>query len=505
MKYIRINLLKIKSWIFEWFKNLKLVFTNLWLMLFKHLWEIMKLYSYLFVFLYFVYFVLKMHVMFSYMLIIIILILIDYDTRITGWRYFAFVFIVLIHVLILKEGWHNTEILMISDLFWYSLLMLGAFIWHVLILNWLYKLCEKIGWDYGCYVVSRWSLLTSLTGVLWVLQWIQMILDYYVDDYIRLGCSWERGVDPWTGELFKESLICHKGDFYKFLEVIMLVFIVIIEYFCITFQNYSKLLLGLNEKINWREVPKLFYIYFILTFMLSWVLMTPRIYIIWVILLVWNINFIIKGLIKYLWRCCTDIDIRKWYLNNRYTFICLLLDNLSSMLRGKRKNFRFIIMDVSDWNLHGFEDLVDDWTNNWKLLYDSGLTRDYYWYSRLPKWHDAQYMHGVYEVLYIFEYLPDRYKKLIFRMFMSYGLYSDHCDISIEENFDHFKEDFLINDEWFTLENILGDYYVEDLPNEIVKKWINSYSWVLYRKEWHKEGFMILFTKKKIIKIWGRI
>jgi hypothetical protein len=32
-------------------------------------------------------------------------------------------------------------------------------------------------------------------------------------------------------------------------------------------------------------------------------------------------------------------------------------------------------------------------------------------------------------------------------MFMSYGLYSDHCDISIEENFDHFKEDFLINDE----------------------------------------------------------
>jgi hypothetical protein len=63
----------------------------------------------------------------------------------------------------------------------------------------------------------------------------------------------------------------------------------------------------------------------------------------------------------------------------------------------------------------------------------------------------------------------------------------------------------LINDEWFTLENILGDYYVEDLPNEIVKKWINSYSWVLYRKEWHKEGFMKLFTKKKIIKIWGRL
>jgi hypothetical protein len=64
---------------------------------------------------------------------------------------------------------------------------------------------------------------------------------------------------------------------------------------------------------------------------------------------------------------------------------------------------------------------------------------------------------------------------------------------------------FLIKDEWFTLENILGDYYVEDLPNEIVKKWINSYSWVLYRKEWYKEGFMRLFTKKKIIKIWGRL
>jgi hypothetical protein len=56
-------------------------------------------------------------------------------------------------------------------------------------------------------------------------------------------------------------------------------------------------------------------------------------------------------------------------------------------------------------------------------------------------------MKGVYEVLYIFEYSPDRYKKLIFRMFMSFGLYSDHSDISIEENFDHFKEVFLIKDE----------------------------------------------------------
>jgi hypothetical protein len=35
-------------------------------------------------------------------------------------------------------------------------------------------------------------------------------------------------------------------------------------------------------------------------------------------------------------------------------------------------------MDESGWNLQGFEDLVDVWTENWKLLYDSGLTRDYY-------------------------------------------------------------------------------------------------------------------------------
>jgi hypothetical protein len=134
--------------------------------MYKYILEIIKLYVYLLIFIYLVSIFFKIHVIFSYTIILLILWFINYDERKTGWRYFMFVLIVLVHVIILKEGWYKTKILIIQDMFWYSLLMLGSFIWHVLILNWLYKVCEKVGWDYGCYIVSRWSLLTSLTIVL---------------------------------------------------------------------------------------------------------------------------------------------------------------------------------------------------------------------------------------------------------------------------------------------------------------------------------------------------
>ena len=109
-------------------------------------------------------------------------------------------------------------------------------------------------------------------------------------------------------------------------------------------------------------------------------------------------------------------------------------------------------------------------------------------------------MRGVYEIFDIFEYSPDRYKNLIIRMFKSYWLDSVGYT-PIENYFVCFKKDYLINENWFTLENILGEYFVDakELPFE---EWTKSYVWVLYGQDWHKEGFMKLFAEKKLIMIW---
>jgi hypothetical protein len=48
-------------------------------------------------------------------------------------------------------------------------------------------------------------------------------------------------------------------------------------------------------------------------------------------------------------------------------------------------------------------------------------------------------MRGIYEVFYIFEYSPERYKNLIIRMFNSYA--------PIEYFFGCFKKGYLINEE----------------------------------------------------------
>ena len=207
-------------------------------------------------------------------------------------------------------------------------------------------------------------------------------------------------------------------------------------------------------------------------------------------------RIIIKRALLYLWENFTSVDYRKQCRDERYTLMSCLFCEIFSKISEKRLKFRF----KKGMLYTDFEEFEDIWTDNWNLLYSEGLTRDYYWYSRLPYWHNAEYMRGVYEIFDIFEYSPDRYKNLIIRMFKSYWLDSDGYT-PIEHYFDCFKKDYLINENWFTLENILGEYFVDakELPFE---EWTKSYVWVLYGKDWHKEGFMKLFAEKKLIMIW---
>lgn len=117
--------------------------------------------------------------------------------------------------------------------------MLTSFLWHVLLLPWAYKWFESLKWDYGCYVVSRWSLLTSLTIFLWIFQWISMIWEAYGSYYINFTIS-ETSI-----KIDKKNPYFNIKDLYKFISILSVLIILIIEYFCRVFQNYSKIILGL--------------------------------------------------------------------------------------------------------------------------------------------------------------------------------------------------------------------------------------------------------------------
>jgi hypothetical protein len=73
MEELKKNLLKWKGIIQEWFKNFKLVFTDIWSILFKFVLEIIKLYIYLFISLYLFYVILNFHESFIYFFISLVL------------------------------------------------------------------------------------------------------------------------------------------------------------------------------------------------------------------------------------------------------------------------------------------------------------------------------------------------------------------------------------------------------------------------------------------------
>lgn len=365
--------------------------------------EIFKLYLYLFIFIYIFYWILINFVWMWYILVSLVLIGVFLDERIKGWRFVVFCMFVLIHFVILWNGWIDNEILIVKDLFWYSLVMLGSFVWHVLILNWLYSLVEYFKLDYLCYVVSRWSLLTSLTGILWVFKWCLMVWTYFTYFYRKSICKDDNYPTSRQGK-YKHRFIDGK-DLVKFVEILLKIIVMFIEYFIFVFQNYCKVLLGLSERIEISKIPLWFFVYFLVVVLLSIFLMTPRIYIIWVI-------FVTLNILKLLYKLINETFIKHEYLTRGYiffyyltdcnyndSFINYILNNILSYIQGKRNNY--------NWN--------------WELIYNKGLLKDYIIYSKCNYWGlGSDIIRYVKDVFYIFEYSPDRYKYLMYRIIRTY-------------------------------------------------------------------------------------
>jgi hypothetical protein len=122
------------------------------------------------------------------------------------------------------------------------------------------------------------------------------------------------------------------------------------------FQNYSRILLGVYNPIAWREIPISFYVYFILTFILSFILITPRIYIIWVILLIWNVSRIFKKTIHSFWIHYNQEYSKEYIDERRYTIFTFLFCEIDSHLVEIRQKLRFI---KNEMHFISFDEFVD--------------------------------------------------------------------------------------------------------------------------------------------------
>ena len=236
---------------------------------FKGLFSIIKLYFFLIFFLIFFYLVIllldplfiNIFIMFSLTIGIFI------DKRF-NWKSHILILLIFIIQVIVYLYLELIPILLIKDLFWYSVVLNICFIWHVLVLHWCFEISLKYKWDYGCYLFSRISIITSLTGIYWIFNWISFLVNW-IGEYFHWIFFLERA----SKNLNKIELLIWKFiDIKYFINLIISIFKSILLYFMTIFNNYSLLILGKTSNPFWEQ-PLKFYLSFIIFFLISIYLM----------------------------------------------------------------------------------------------------------------------------------------------------------------------------------------------------------------------------------------
>lgn len=225
-----------------------------------------------------------------------IIYLVATDNRFDTNRKYLFFFIV-VGLILIGYFLDKMPYLIIKDLFWYSLILNGSFIFHVLILDRIFHWCWKKHYEYLGFIVSRISFTLSFSAIICFLR------DYLWEIFSYLPSSYEH---------FKFILRLHKNDTYEYkntfrykqayffvnymkyipfpyffffiIDKIIYFFmksvLIILIYFSTIFHNYSLFLLGKNNKIDKNVILKQF-ILFMIFFIISIIIGTPRLYIIW--------------------------------------------------------------------------------------------------------------------------------------------------------------------------------------------------------------------------------
>lgn len=316
-------------------------------MFFYFIFSILWLYFIIFSFLFLLYFWIS-NILISFWLVfsLLLLVCVILDERFIISRKIIFICLNILQ-LIIYIYLDIIPILLVKDIFWFSLLLNIGFIWHVILLHWCFRLCYIYKWNYGCYIVSRLSILTSLTGLLLIIKGVHLYFTLILVYFEEINFNKK------SYKLIRWFFI--KINFFEYFECLIFILYLIINFFISRFNYYSKFFLGLNEKWNWNRIfTKLFWIYlgfFLVTFFISYYYFLPRLYIFWFGLIFWKfLNFI------YLSYYQLKLPSSK-YLNQFskcYAYFYLI----KSMLRR----------DIFSYNM----------TNDWSLIYLGEFFLDYY-------------------------------------------------------------------------------------------------------------------------------
>jgi hypothetical protein len=209
----------------------------------------------------------------------------------------------------------KTPILIIKDLFWYSLTLNIGFIFHVLILDrifyWAWKnrktenKKKKERMEYLGFIISRISFTFSIWGFMY---FIKESMYYFILSYI-----------------YKYFYIYdnkYMKKIYNFFHIIKYIILLILIYFSTIFHNYSNLLLsGNNNKITIKIILNNL-LFFLIFFIIAIIIGIPRLYIIWIFYGLLELYKILTFKYDYFLYTSEKLnDLRKRNFKNKIIFI----------------------------------------------------------------------------------------------------------------------------------------------------------------------------------------
>lgn len=193
-------------------------------------------------------------------LISLVIYLVITDDRFTRNRKVIFI-IGFFLFLILSVYIEKTPYLIIKDLFWYSVVLNGSFIFHVIILDRIFYWCWKNNYEYIGHLISRFSFTFSISGIIAI---ILSIFFYLLEFELKN----KKRIFPKIQKLF----------FYYPAFIIILISL----HFSTIFHNYSLLLMGNYEIKYTKAVIIKHLIIFIIFFIIAYIIGLPRLYVIWI-------------------------------------------------------------------------------------------------------------------------------------------------------------------------------------------------------------------------------
>lgn len=188
----------------------------------------------------------------------------------------------------------------IKDLFWYSLVINGSFIFHTLILDRAFYYCWKNHYEYIGFIISRLSYILSLEALNYIITEIVGFLMFFFHDFYTLHYYKEYKEEKENKEEKKDIWIYYCIFYVNYIQNNLLITTIfdLIKRFLVNlrtvtgaitatlslmFHNYSLLIMGLEKK-DWNLKLIINYILqFSILLLISWIIGYPRLYIVWLL------------------------------------------------------------------------------------------------------------------------------------------------------------------------------------------------------------------------------